>query len=192
MAIQGSNIASEYLKHEFAMKYCDELEVGESFALAKNEFAFPILRDLVLAKSVGKLCYMVAEWDEVYEVQRLPDGTNAKLAMKYINKPVETAVETSVNDTALRIVKEAFAKGLDRARKYDSTLDVPTFKDGILTYAYLQRRLSSMADFRNYPKGATAGLYAAIASLISAGFAIDISTPTKKMYKFNKDKLNAN
>src|SRR5690349_10795387 len=101
--VQSSDAAAFYLRHVEAMKAVDKQPEGFSFAVVKIGFSLALLRNLADLANVGKKAFVVVEWPEAFEVQRLPDGSNTKLFYRY------HALQANATEEAAVKVREVLA-----------------------------------------------------------------------------------
>lgn len=173
--VEPSNVGELYLKHVEAMKPVESQPIGKSFAIPREDYSLSLLRDLADVSNVGKRAVVVLEWPEVFEVQRLPDGTNTKLFYRYStgNKRgnrVEISEAGESVDELKRILSDYVNEDFDEAMKYDKGLSAEAKSEKVVSYAYMQRRCLGLASFKNAPEGATKRFKASIEDLIEEGY----------------------
>lgn len=171
--VEPSNIGEYYLKHVEAMKPTEKQPEGKSFAIPSEGYSLSLLRDLADAANVGKKAIVVVEWPEVFEVQRLPDGSNTKLFYRYSTGNKKGRSEHSELDESIeevkRVLNEYIEDDFEAAVKYDDSLSIEIKKENVVSHSYIQRRCTGLASFRKAPEGSSKRFKATIKSLIEEG-----------------------
>ncbi len=173
--VEPSNIGEYYLKHVEAMKPTESQPEGKSFAIPSDGYSLSLLRDLADAANVGKKAIVVVEWPEVFEVQRLPDGSNTKLFYRYStgnkrgNRVELSECEESIEEIK-RILNEYIEDNFEECLKYDKNINAEAKAEKIVSYAYVQRRCLGLAAFRKAPEGAAKRFKSAIEELVESGY----------------------
>lgn len=172
---EPSNIGECYLKHVEAMKPIKDQPQGKSFAINKDDYSLSLLRDIADCSNVGKKAIVVIEHEEVFEVQRLPDGSNTKLFYRYsTGKKRGNRVELSECEDSIeeikRILKEYVEDNLEECIKYDKNINAEIKAEKIVSYAYVQRRCIGLAAFKKAPEGAAKRFKVAIEELVEEGY----------------------
>ena len=173
--VEPSNATAFYLKHVEAMKATEEQPEGRSFALPKEGYSLALLRDLAELANVGKRAYVVIEWPQAFEVQRLPDGSNTKLFYRYLagsEKPSFT--NNSPSDKLRDFLRKYNELPLESCSQYDKNITEEMKSQNYVTYTLLQRRLAGVAAFRNSAKGSTETLKDCIAELAESGELVEL------------------
>lgn len=188
----SSNAGDEYVNHFLAMSTTGELGVGQSFVLAKSDYQLDSLKEIARCKSVGKRVFVViASWPEHFEIKRLPDGANALHFYRMLNgKGKKEKTAPSSKSETIKKIKDYVESNLENCIKYDTSLTAELKRAGIISYAYLQRRCSCLAAFRNSEKGSNNEFKCALEELEKDGALTAVNEAGKaKMYKINIEKL---
>jgi hypothetical protein len=165
--VAPSNVGEFYLKHVEAMAAMEQQPERTSFGLAREGFSLALLRDLAEAFNVGKRAHVVIEWPTGFEVQRLPDGSNTKLFYRYLKgEEKEVSLNVDASEKLQEVLQSYLKLELDDCLKYDAKLTKEIKESRIISFAYIQRRLSNVIAFKNSPEGATKKLAACIAELV--------------------------
>lgn len=195
--MEPSTAAEFFLKPMKALERCADLECGKSFGIAAEGYSLLLLRDIAAdSYSVGKKAFVVIDHgSNGYEVQRLPDGCNVKLFYKHLQSSVETEKGKPIEvDSATSEIKKKCTEymefGIEHAHKYDGTITKEMKSSTIVSYAYIQRRISAMAVIR---KNGASAITLAIAELVelkdltevSAQVASDRFGKKAKLYQIN-------
>ncbi len=187
--MEPSSAAEFFLKPMKALERCTDLECGKSFGIAAKGHSLLLLRDIAAdSYSVGKKAFVVINHGtNGYEVQRLPDGCNVKLFYKHLQSSVETEKKNIIEiDSATSEIKKKCTEymefGIEHAHKYDNTISKEMKSSNIVSYAYIQRRISAMAVIRK--NGANA-ITLAIATLVERKELIEIPADVASS-RFNK------
>tara|TARA_Y100001973_G_scaffold106643_1_gene186073 strand:- start:12962 stop:13591 length:630 start_codon:yes stop_codon:yes gene_type:complete len=172
--VEPSNVGEYYLKHVEAMKPIKSQPEGKSFAIQREGYSLALLREIADLANVGKKAVVVIEWPEVFEVQRLPDGSNTKLFYRYSTGDKKDRVEHSEIGDSVSDIKSIVAQYIESnfedCLKYDKKLNAEAKIENVISYSYIQRRSASLASFRKAPEGSTARLKAAIDALVEIDF----------------------
>ncbi len=180
-----SDAAEFYLKHEKAMEPIKGLAQDKSFGVILDGFSLNLLRDIAnRANSVGNRAVVVIPWETGYEVRRLPDGSDPKLFYKYFSQSSAGGNVDVLADSVIdmkRIVSEYSELNFEDCQRYDTNMPLEAFESGVISYAYLQRRVANLRSYRNAAEGATKRMKATLESLIEA----KLLTPVEKgKYEF--------
>ena len=187
---EPSNVGNFYLKHVDVMKPLEDQPEKKSFAVSKEGYSLQLLREIAESKSVNKKVFVVIEWPEVFEVQRLPDGSNAKLFYRYCTNAKYDCTDSSMVDIE-NIICQYIKSDLESCLKYDKNLTPEIKNENIISYTYLHRRCASLASFRKSANGSTELLKILLKMLsdnkiieaVSNDIATGMFKTTAKLYK---------
>lgn len=176
---EPSNVADFYLKHVKVMEPAKELAEQQSFAIKMNdaeclysiELLKAVLKDMKLKEAI-----VIIPWYEtnVFEVQRLPDGSNVATFYRFLTTDNKPKADTDACEKIIELCK-AYLNNEFNAYTYDNNMTADKIKDKIISYSLIQRKLSSMAVFRNSPEGASKRIKGCLKELSDRGFLRTLS-----------------
>lgn len=200
-----SNVGDAFRIHSRYMELCKELPENRSFAVPRHDaetdtvLHLGMLRKIANAKSVGKLSFVVIEHPGVFEVSRLPDGTNT--ALFYESVEVEKAsgraayVEETAEEFVLKLMREAIETPFEQRRSYDPNYSKDMADEQIVSYAYLHRKATPRKPIKGSGIAPTDRLKATLKSLCDMGkvaavpveYAKDTYQTSAKLYRLIED-----
>lgn len=179
VGISPSPVMAPHLAHYRALKPLERLEVEMSIALPKEGLDGDLLGDLVASMSKGQKRFAMTEHESVFEVMRFPDGFDLNIFYRHDKFNKVLVEKLPARDAQVQLVERACETYLASEWGEVTTYCVGMPKEmhgaGVIPYAYLQRKLSSVAAFRKDRNGANAALKSTIVKLIDAGFLQELS-----------------
>ncbi len=178
--VERSQAGNFYRKHVDIMAPVSSQPVDRSFAVPKEGLSFSLLKELADSLSVGKRRIVVIEHEAAYEIQRIPDNYNLRLFYRYLNensmKPFGANSDTMEN--IKRIAFDYLKSDVDKNLNYDKNLSLLMQQNNVISYAYLQRRIASLAAFRRAPEGSSMHLKNILGELEKTGFIVKLTKAT--------------
>lgn len=169
----ASDAATVYMRHVVEVNKAARIAPGRCHLIntENTDYNLDLIKDLANNLNVGKKSIIVIKWPSVIEIQRLPDGTCVKTYYRY-NKPNKNKVAECSNDgteEVLRILKAFLDSTWKDANGYDKKITRDMKEEKVISYAYIQRRLTSCAAFRKSIEGAKNKLKRSIEEVIENG-----------------------
>lgn len=190
--IQSSPNANAYQTHSALLAPCADQPEDTSFVVPKRpDIEYNLLFDLCAHLTVGKKAFVIVEHENVYEIKRLVDGSNAKIFYKHLKSDF-----TPINNEGCFAKIKEFAESyktmpFQELSKYYAGLKINWQHEGVIPYSMIQRKFVAVACFRHSSVGSTTEIKNSIAKLIEKGIIIEISKDiaqniyetTAKLYK---------
>ena len=170
--------ASFHLKHADAVSPVRELPLARSFGIPMEGLDKKLLADLVADLGVSeKKKFVITEASGIFIVNRLPDDYN--LATWRKNRFSKIKKIDDLDDQA-EVVHKAVTHYVtnpwDRVKLYCVGIPKEMRFENVIPYCYLQRRLASVAIFKNDRHGPTVALKEAIKRLCELGFISELGS----------------
>lgn len=178
VGIAPSPVMAPHLAHLRALKPLEHLPVEMSIAIPKEGLDGPLLGDLVASMSKGAKRFAMTEHESVFEIMRFPDGYDLNLFYKHDRfcKVISDSmpVQDKQIETLIRACESYFSSPWGLTESYCVGIPQQVHTERVLPYAYLQRKLASVAIFRRDRNGSNMALKQAILKLIDAGFLREV------------------
>lgn len=178
VGIAPSPVMAPHLAHYKALKPLEHLEAEMSLALPKDGLDGALLGDLVASMSKGVKRFAMTEHESVFEIMRFPDGYDLNLFYKHDKFNKAIVEKLSTRDAQVLQMEKAcelyLCASWEEIQVYCAGLPKAMHAAEIIPYAYLQRKLASVAIFRKDRNGATAALKSTIEKLVNAGFMREV------------------
>lgn len=194
----ASPATKAYTDHAIAMSLIGDLPVGKCFILPLD-YEHELLKEIANRKSVNGKAYVVIKWnnDQVksFEIVRLPDG--ASPAEYYRTQQSVFTVEDDYvdidEDVVKTIVRNLRAYRMTSINKikntYDKNTTIEMQENDVVSYAYMQRKMGSLAVFRNSPLETKKAFNKALDKVIDLGYLKLLEEHTyltkAKLYQIN-------
>lgn len=177
--LEPSHVGGEYMRHEVAMEPASRVPVHKAFAIGPG-FNVGMLRKM--AENYKPKRIVVIEHGEAgYEVRRL--SNNADISLFYTSLDPKKTEQLSKDAPSLvgeqlahlkRVVSEFLKADEAELVKYDAK-GPQARAVGCIGYAYIQRRVVSIAAFRKNEEGATAAIRDGLLAMEAEGFLRKLS-----------------
>lgn len=186
--VEPSPQARFYGAHRDLMELSKAQPPNSSYAIPKGfagdtglPISFALLRELCAHISVGNKVFCCIDHGSVFEVHRLGDGDSAKIFYKFHNIDSSTAENEDIAIDTIRNLLEGFKNlALEEIVKYEAAYKIEMKVENLVSYSYIQRRMSCVAAFRKHHSGATAKIKECLRTLVSTGEIIQLSKENSK------------
>jgi len=173
---QPTEEAMIHIKHADAVSPVRELPLAHSFGIPMEGLDRKLLADLVADLGVSeKKKFVVTEANGFFIVNRLPDDYNLATWRKNRFSKVKKADDLDDQTEAVKkAVTHYVTNPWDRVKVYCVGIPKEMRFENVIPYCYLQRRLASVAIFKNDRHGSAVSLKEAVQRLCELGFISEL------------------
>jgi hypothetical protein len=190
ISFDASGETAEHLAHYNAVSRAKELPVGKCYGFPVETFSVKLLADLVASLGVSeKKRFVVTEPNGHFVITRMPDDYDLTVWRK--NRLSKIKKANDLDDQAEVVHKAVIhyvTNPWEAVKLYCVGIPKEMRFENVIPYCYLQRRLASVAIFKNDRHGPTVALKEAIKRLCELGFISELGSQ-ETLEKFKSKSL---